>query len=124
VVCTENMSQQELNLLQFTARTVAEASARAPKVMRCEIRDSKFPCILLHDVPDYFSVISFPQIVPVRHTRRKSLPPATLAAVNQSSMVRFTQSGTGSPNMASLANQIDDSPVVFAPLQMLKRKLG
>ena len=46
-----------------------------------------------------FSVIPSPQTVPARQTRPNSLPFVAPASFSQSSIVRFTQSGTGTVRM-------------------------
>ena len=48
------MSQQELNLLQFATRTMAEASTRPSEIVWSEFRDSKLSRVLLNNVPDDF----------------------------------------------------------------------
>jgi hypothetical protein len=49
-----DVSQQELNLLQFTAGLMAKASASSTKVVRSERLDFTVLCPLLHDTPNDF----------------------------------------------------------------------
>jgi len=53
-----DMSQQELNLLQFTAGLMAQAGASPAKVVRCESRNLTVLCFLFHDTPNDFGAES------------------------------------------------------------------
>jgi len=48
-----DMSEKELNLVQFSTRCMAQLRARTPQVMRRYLGKPEFPRILFHDVPDY-----------------------------------------------------------------------
>jgi hypothetical protein len=47
-----DVSQQELNLLQFTAGLMAKTGTRPTEVVRCEERNLTLLCFLLHDTPN------------------------------------------------------------------------
>jgi hypothetical protein len=115
-----NVSEQELDLLKFTASTVAEASARAPKIMWREFRDSKYSCVLLHDVPNHL-LCHF--VAPNRTSPTDSPKKSAIGDVSRGQPIingpLHPIGNWNGPNMARLANQINDSPVVFAALQML-----
>jgi hypothetical protein len=46
-----NMSEQELDLLQFSAARMAEFGARAPQIVRCHLSETHSHRILLYYVP-------------------------------------------------------------------------
>ncbi len=48
------MAEQELDLLQFTARLMTEPGTRSPEVVWCEFRYAQPSRVFLHNVPDYF----------------------------------------------------------------------
>lgn len=47
-----DVSQQELNLLQFTTGLMAKTGTRPPEIVRCEARNLIVLCFLLHDTPN------------------------------------------------------------------------
>jgi hypothetical protein len=47
------ISEQELNLIEFTAGEVAQSGARAPQVMRGELLDPRPVGGFLYDLPDH-----------------------------------------------------------------------
>ena len=47
-----DVPKKELDLIQFSTRSMTQLGTRAPKIMRCYLRKSKFSRVLLHDVPD------------------------------------------------------------------------
>jgi len=69
-----------------------------------------------------FSLIPWRQAVPVLQTHRKILPFVTPAARDHSSITLFTQSGTGSSDVPSFADEVHDSPVFIATLEVTKVK--
>jgi len=49
-----HMAQQELNLLEFASRRVAQTGTGSSEVMRREFQDSDLSCVLLDDMPHHF----------------------------------------------------------------------
>ena len=93
------MSQQELNLLQFTAGLMAKAGASPAQVVRCERRNLTVLCFLFHDTPNDLGLNPGPQILPALLIERRSVPVVIPAAFIQASIPAFTQSGTGMVRM-------------------------
>ncbi len=87
------MSQKKLDLFQFSAGSVAEASAgdrEEPVLSRpIALADSFTMC------HTDFSVMPSPQVSPALFTRRKSFPRSIAAAFNHRSNSHLTQPGTG-----------------------------
>ena len=48
-----NVSGKKLNLVQLSARGMAQLRARTPQIMRRYLGKAEFPRVLLHDMPDY-----------------------------------------------------------------------
>ena len=90
-----DMTQEKLNLFQLAASTVTEAGARSSEIMRRKLGDSQSVRVLLHYVPDDLFSYFRPQAAPFRQTQRNNMPCRMAAAISQSSIVRFTQSGIG-----------------------------
>jgi hypothetical protein len=67
-----------------------------------------------------FTVMPSHHVLPTLLTRRKSFPRSIAAAASQSSSSVLTQSGTGRSNVASLADQINNGPMLFALLEMIQ----
>jgi hypothetical protein len=47
------MAEQKLDLLQFTARNVAQARTRAAEIMWRQLRQAELRCVVFHNVPDH-----------------------------------------------------------------------
>ena len=47
-----DVSEKELYLVQFSARSMTQLSARTPQIVWCYLGKSEFSRVLLHDVPD------------------------------------------------------------------------
>ncbi len=68
-----------------------------------------------------FTVIPSPHALPTLLTRRNSLPRSIAAAATQSFNSLLTQSGTGTVRTwPSLADQINNCPMLFALLEMIQ----
>ena len=68
-----DMSEKELDLLQFSTRGVAQLRARTPEIMRCYLDKSEFPRVLFHNVPDYsFRYPITPVFACATHTSEQS----------------------------------------------------
>ena len=48
-----NVPEKELNLVQFSARCVAQLRARTPQIMGRYLGNSEFRGVLFYDMPDY-----------------------------------------------------------------------
>jgi len=111
------MPKQELNLLHLTACRVTQAGAGAAEVMWGEIGKIEFCGVSLTTCHTTLSVMPSPHVLPALQTQRKTRPVTMPAADSQLSRICLTPvwnpDGT---NMAALANQIHDGPVVFPPL--------
>ena len=53
-----DVSQQELNLLQFTTGLMTKTGTRPTEVVRCERRNPTVLCFLFHDTPNNFGAES------------------------------------------------------------------
>ena len=103
---------------------MAQASARPPKIVWCEFRNFQFPGVLLDDVPH----CPFRHFVAPNRTGPTNSPkkPATGYASRRQPIINGSLQPVrywSGPNMTCFANQINKSPMVFAPLKMLKGKL-
>ena len=47
-----DMSEKELNLVQFSTRCMAQLRARTPQVMRRYMGEPEFSSVLFHNMPD------------------------------------------------------------------------
>ena len=47
-----NVPEKELDLVQFSTRSMAQLGARTPQIMRCYLGKLEFSRVLLHDMPD------------------------------------------------------------------------
>ena len=89
------MAEQELDLFEFAARNMAEASAGALKSWGAIF---SMPTLFAKSRTTYqtaFSVTPFPQTLPVLLIDRNRRPDAVPDACVQSSIRFFTQAGTG-----------------------------
>src|SRR5271167_1184887 len=111
--------QKELNLLQFAACGMAQLCARAAKIMWSEPRKTEFLRVLFHHVPD--------------HPLRYSITPMLACSTDASKQTSCRNPGRHDPqihgrldpaghrygpNVSAFAYQIDDCPMVLAPLYM------
>jgi hypothetical protein len=48
-----NVSEKELDLIQFSTRCMAQFRARTPQIVWCYLDKTEFPSVLLHNMPDY-----------------------------------------------------------------------
>ncbi len=86
--------QQELNLVQFTTGLMAKPSTRPAEVMWRERLNLTVLCFLFHNTAKFLGLNPAPQILPALLIERKSVPVVFPAAVIQSSIPAFSQSGT------------------------------
>ena len=114
-----DMPEKELNLVQLSARGMAQLRARTPQIMRRYLGKAEFPRVLLHDMPDY----------PFRY----AITPVFTCPTDTSEQSSGRNSGSSHPqidrrfdplghryssNVPAFANEIDYGPVFFALLQM------
>ena len=120
-----NVTQQELDLFQFAARTVAETGARSSEIMWREFRDSQFLCVFLYDVPHYF----------LGYLRTPYCPsPADAAKQFALSDVGRTQPFVDCAlhpfrhrdrtDMSGLPNEVNDGPVILPALNVVRRQIN
>ncbi len=96
-----DVPQEKLNLLKLTAGHMTEAGATAAKIMRCDPGYSEYSRVLFDNMPgDLLGDVS-PHARTARHMQRNSLPLVTPAPAAHSSIVCFTQPGTGTVRMWS-----------------------
>ena len=111
------MAEQKLNLFQFTSRGMAQPGAGPAKVVRGKFGKADCSCRLFYDVPNRF----------LRH----AVPPYPPNFVNPAEHPPSINTGHGEPliqlpfdptwhrncpDMAGLADQIDDGPMLFTLL--------
>jgi hypothetical protein len=115
------MSQQELNLVEFATSEVAQPGAGAPEIVRGQLLDAGVPGRRLHHVPDDF--------------RRHALTPHATGLVGRAKRSPLCEAGgrrpvvkagldpvrhRDGPDVAGLAQQISDDPMLFALLDRLE----
>jgi hypothetical protein len=116
-----NVPQEKLDLLQLPSRSMAEPSTGPPQIVRRQFGHSNASGGFLHDVPNRL----------YRHPM-SPCPSYFVDPAEQSSsinggrvepIVQFGSHPIGNrnrPNVASLANQIDNSLMLFALLEMIQ----
>lgn len=114
-----NVSEQELNLFQFTSCRVAKLGARAPQVVGGKTGKACSCGIQFHHVPDdaFRDAIAPPFTSSADATEHPS--GVKVSCVDPFVHRRFDPVGNGNrSNVAALANEIDYGPVLFPLLQM------
>jgi hypothetical protein len=114
-----NATEKELNLFQFSTRSMAQLRARTPQIMRRYMGEPEFYCVLFYNVPD--------------DSFRYAVAPGFTRATDTSEQSADRDSGSSRPqidggfdplghrhgsNVAAFANQINYGPVFFALLQV------
>ena len=114
-----DVAQQELDLVQFPSGIAAQARASPSEIMRGQIINARFPGTVLYDMP----------YDPLRY----SGSPGLACAANAPKHAAFADPAGGEPeidgvfdpirnghrsNVAALAEQVDNGPVIIAPLEM------
>jgi len=120
-----NMPEQKLDLFKFSARSLAQTSAAATKVMRRNVRKSRLLGGVLHNVPDGFhgkplspdpiQSVDFPEDLPV------------LNAGGHNPVLQLLSSPVGNrnrPDVTTLANHIDNRPMVFTLFEITQSERG
>jgi hypothetical protein len=119
------MAEQELDLLQFTARLMTEPSTRPPEVVWREFRNSKSFRVFLHNVPDHF-------------LRNLRTPDNTLAAnASEYPAVRYLCHSLpvvdrllhpsrhwNCANVPAFPDEVNNGPVVFSALNVVKAQVN
>ena len=90
-----DVSEQELDLLQFAARRVAQPSTCPPEIGGASLSMPALRAYSRTTCQTAFSVKLSPQAFPFLLTRRNSLPAVNPAAWSQSSSNALTQPGIG-----------------------------
>jgi hypothetical protein len=93
VVWTNACPQQELDLLQFAARSVAQSRAGPPQVVRCQFLDPT-RAAQSFNIPDDIPGDPVSPYVPLFRIERNSLPFEIEALSVQRSTAFFAQAGT------------------------------
>jgi hypothetical protein len=99
---------------------MAELSTGPPQIVRRQFGHSMLLADSFTMCQTAFTVISSPQVLPTLLTRRNSLPPSMAAAASHVEFGSHAIGNRNRPNMASLANQIDNGPMLFALLEMIQ----
>ncbi len=114
-----NVPQEKLDLLQLASRCVAEASTGPPQVVGRQLRHADASGGFLHNVPNGLD--------------RHSISPCPAYFVDPAEQPSSINGGCGEPivqfgshpignrnrsDVASLANQIHNGPMIFALLEM------
>ena len=114
-----NMSQKKLDLFQLSSRSVAQAGAGAPQVMRSQFLQPDPFCRILHDVPDGFLGHPLTQDLPHFRYSTEDLASVDPRCVQpHSQFFHYPPGDRDGANMSCLALQIDNGPV-FLPLFQL-----
>jgi hypothetical protein len=93
------VAEQELYLLQFSTRQMAQPGACTAQVRRGKILDSSALRRSFTTCHIAFGVSPSPQSLPMRFTRRKIVPALISAVAIQASSVCLTHDGTGTVRM-------------------------
>jgi hypothetical protein len=93
------MSQEKLNLLEFTSCLMAESRACPAQVMWSKAHQTAVGRSLFHDGPDHLRRKPFPHTLPALLMARKSGPELIPATIAHSSIAVFTQFGIGTVRM-------------------------
>ena len=94
-----DMPQKELNLLHLPAGLMTKTGTSPMKVVWCERLNITSLRFLLHDTQMTLGLNPLPQIRPALLIERRSVPVLIRAAVIQTSIPAFTQSGIGMVRM-------------------------
>jgi len=112
-----NVPEKELDLFQFSARSMAQLRARTPQIMRRYMGKPEFSSVLFHNMPD--------------DSFRYTVTPAFACPTNASEQSSGRYSGCSHPkidgffhpfgnryssNVAAFADQIDYGPMFLALL--------
>jgi hypothetical protein len=89
------VAEEELDLLQFSARQMTQPRAGATQIVRGKILDASALRSAFHDVPYRLRREPSPQSLPKRLTPWKMVPALIPAAAVQASTFCFTHAGTG-----------------------------
>ena len=89
------MAEQELDLIQFATREVAEAGAGAPQVVRGQLVDAGACSRGADHIPRTFGDMPSPETRPALLIARNTGPCVTPAAAVHKSTRLFTQVGMG-----------------------------
>jgi hypothetical protein len=116
-----NVPQEKLDLLQLPSRSMAEPSTGPPQIVRRQFGHSNASGGFLHDVPNrlYRHPISPGPAYFVDSAEQSS----AINAGRSEPIVEFGSHPIGNrnrPNVASLANPIDNGPMLFALLEMIQ----
>jgi hypothetical protein len=123
--CLDYLSEEELNLVQFSPSGMARLGARATEIMRSELGEAELLRVVFYYMPDY----SFPH----------SLTPVFADSTDASKQSPRRDAGGGDPevngrfdpvrhrygsNMPALADEIDDGPMFLALLEVREVQVG
>ena len=111
-----NVAEKELDLIQFSARCMAQLRTRTPQIMRRHLGKPELPRVLFHDMPDYsFGYAVTPVFAPTDTSEQSS---GRNSGCSRPSIDRpFDPFGNryGS-NVAAFADQIDYGSMFLALL--------
>src|SRR5437870_8231196 len=113
--------QKKLDLLQFPSGSVAEPSTSPTQIVRCQLRHAYASGGFLHNVPNrlYRHPVSPRSSYFVDPAEQSS----SINGGRREPIVQFGSHPIGNrnrPNVASLTNQINNGPMLFALLEMIQ----
>ena len=114
-----NVPEEELNLLQFASRRMAQTSTCPPKIVWREPLDARFAGVLADHVPDRLLRQTVTPCAPAF-----VYPPEQFACVQVGSLKPLIENSLDParhrhcPGVAAFALQVDDGPVVFPLLEV------
>jgi hypothetical protein len=120
-----NVTEKELNLFQLSTRSMAQLRARTPQIMRRNMGQPEFSCVMFYNVPDdSFRYTFAPGLARATYTSKQSAsrnPGFSCPQVDGGFDPFGHRHGS---NVAAFANQINYGPVFFALLQVREFQIG
>jgi hypothetical protein len=119
------VSQQELNLFQFAAGSVAESGTRPPEIVRREVGDLQFLRVCLHNMPDDFFRHPIAPCVPRATHAPEQFPIGNIGCREPSIEEPFHPIGNwDGSNVTGFSNEVHDGPMVLASLKVIESEIG
>jgi hypothetical protein len=115
------VAQQELDLFQLSTRGAAKAGAGAPQIMRRQLREAYRFCALLHDMPNHLLAHTFSPDLPSHPYAPEKLAELDIGVADPSTDLPINPiRHRDRADVATLADEIDNRPMAFTLLQVIK----
>ena len=114
------MTKKELDLFQLTSRGLTQTSASPAKIMGGQFRHTDPSCAVLHNVPDRFFRHAVSQSPPhLCNPAKDSSPVNSRSPQPPVQLPLYPVGDWNRSDVPRLANQVNNSPVVFSLLQVI-----